>query len=79
MQHAAATQPPNRAVYTVPEFLSSFSVSRSHFYREVRAGRIRLRKIGSKSIVTVPDANAWLNSLPTVGGVIAAANDWEGE
>lgn len=53
-----------RGAFTVDEFLGWASLGRTRFYDEVKAGRIKLRKIGRKSVVTMPDAMDWLNSLP---------------
>jgi hypothetical protein len=49
---------------TVPEFLRWASIGRTKFYSEVKAKRITLRKIGSKTVVLRADGEAWLNSLP---------------
>ncbi len=48
----------------VPVFLSDYSISRTEFYRQVKAGRIRLTKLGSASRVSRADAEAWAASLP---------------
>ena len=56
--------PENRGALTVDEFCGWASIGRSKFYQEVAEGRIRLRKIGRKSVVTIDDALAWLNNLP---------------
>ncbi len=57
-----------KAAMTVDEFCGWASIGRSKFYQEVNEGRIKLRKIGRKSIVTVNDADAWLANLPEAGG-----------
>jgi hypothetical protein len=57
---------------TVDQFCHWANLGRSKFYREVSDGRIRLRKIGRKSVVTVGDAEAWLDALPEAGGANAA-------
>ncbi|RIY03813.1 DNA-binding protein [Aureimonas flava] len=49
---------------SVPEFCTWATISTASFYREVTAGRITIRKIGRKSVVTMPDALAWLAALP---------------
>lgn len=54
---------------TVAEFLSRYSISRTEFYRQVNAGRIRLTKLGSASRVSRKDADDWLASLPVRTGV----------
>lgn len=61
-------QPENRGALTVDEFCGWASIGRSKFYQEVNEGRIRLRKIGRKSVVLMTDANAWLANLPDAGG-----------
>jgi hypothetical protein len=44
---------PNRGAMTVDEFCSWASIGRSKFYQEVAEGRITIRKIGRKSVVTL--------------------------
>jgi predicted DNA-binding transcriptional regulator AlpA len=63
----------NRELITVTEFLVRYSISRTEFYRQVNAGRIRLTKLGNASRVSQSDANSWLASLPTVGSVLVDA------
>lgn len=53
---------------TVADFLARYSVSRSSFYREVAAGRIKLRKFGTASRVARNDAETWAERLPMVTG-----------
>lgn len=57
----------NRGAMTVDEFCSWASIGRSKFYQEVAEGRIAIRKIGRKSVVTLSDAMTWLDSLPHGG------------
>ncbi|MFN0044862.1 MAG: hypothetical protein ACKVOS_00160 [Sphingorhabdus sp.] len=52
---------------TVSEFLMRYSISRTEFYRQVKAGRVRLTKLGNASRVAKADAETWLASLPTMG------------
>jgi excisionase family DNA binding protein len=56
---------------TVAEFLTRYSISRTEFYRQVNAGRIRLTKLGSASRVAREDAEAWRQSLPVRTGEAA--------
>lgn len=62
----------DRGAMSVDDFCAWASIGRAKFYREVGAGRIKLRKIGRKSIVTMSDAQAWLSALPVVGSKEAA-------
>lgn len=61
-----------RELYTVPDFLARYSVSRTELYRQAKAGRIRLTKLGSATRIARADAEAWVASLPVVTG--GAAN-----
>jgi len=49
---------------TVNEFLHWSSIGRTRFYEEVKIGRLKLRKIGRKSVVSIVDAEEWLANLP---------------
>lgn len=53
-----------KGAFTVTEFCGWAGIGPTKFYDERKAGRIKVRKIGRKSVVTVADALAWLNSLP---------------
>lgn len=53
----------NKQAYPIPEFCSLYSVSRSTFYREVEANRLRVLKVGRRTLVAKTDADAWLTSL----------------
>ncbi len=54
--------------YTVNEFLKSYAISRTEFYRQVNKGKIRLTKLGTASRIARVDAEAWADSLPTYAG-----------
>lgn len=49
---------------TVADFLARYSISRTSFYREVSAQRIRIRKFGTATRITREDAEAWAAALP---------------
>lgn len=49
---------------TVAEFRRRYSISNSQTYREIAAGRLRLRKMGTASRIAREDAEAWAQSLP---------------
>lgn len=52
-----------KQAYSVREFTEAFSIGRTMFYREVNEGRLKIHKIGTKTIVKAVDANAWLETL----------------
>ena len=49
--------------YTVVEAARATSISRSTLYEEVRDGRLRLIKVGRRSLILDEDLRAWLGSL----------------
>jgi predicted DNA-binding transcriptional regulator AlpA len=51
----------------VREFCDAVGIGKSKFYEEVRAGRIRLRKLGGRSVVAVDDARAYIENAPLAG------------
>lgn len=53
-----------RGALTVDQFCVWANIGRSKCYQEVAESRLRLRKVGRKSIITLPDAKDWLNNLP---------------
>lgn len=48
---------------TVREFEDRYRISHTALYREVAAGRLRIRKIGRATRIAAVDAEAWVNSL----------------
>jgi excisionase family DNA binding protein len=54
-----------RCAYSVANFGRAFSVGRSTIYEEIRAGRLKVRKVGARTIITYEDAMAWLHALPS--------------
>ncbi len=49
---------------TLADFRRRFSISNTQLYREVAAGRLRLRKMGVASRIARADAEAWATALP---------------
>jgi excisionase family DNA binding protein len=54
------------AAMTIDQFCRAYSVGKTKAYSEIRAGKLKIRKLGSKTLVARADADAWLNSLPAV-------------
>lgn len=60
MQLSPTTAAPQAATFTVPQFLASHNVSRTHFYALVADGRgPRLMKVGRRTLISVEAAAAW--------------------
>jgi hypothetical protein len=47
-------------IYRVNDFCKHFSISRSAFYREVRANRLSILRRGCRTFVSRRDAEAWI-------------------
>ena len=56
---------------SVAEFCDRFSIGKTSFYREVNAGRIKIRKFGSATRIARADALAWMDALPQIEGEAA--------
>lgn len=56
---------------TLEEFCYRYSTSRSNVYREIAAGRLKIRKLGWASRIARADAEAWAAQLPVISGVAA--------
>jgi hypothetical protein len=56
---------------TMGEFLARYSCARTTAYREVAAGRLKLRKLGTATRIARADAEAWAASLPPRTGEAA--------
>jgi hypothetical protein len=52
--------------FGIEEFCRRYSVGRTTAYAEMKAGRLRRRKVGKRSIIAQEDAEAWLHGLPIV-------------
>ncbi len=61
-QATAAAELP--AAMTIKEFSAWARLGRTSIYKQAKAGRLKLRKIGDKTVILRADAEAWLRSLP---------------
>ena len=53
-----------KEAYRVTEFCDLYGVAKSKVYEEMAAGRLKVRKLGSRSLIARVDAEAWLMNLP---------------
>ena len=56
---------------TVADFCARYSIGRTSLYREVNAGRLKLRKFGSATRIAREDAEQWAANLPPYQGEAA--------
>jgi hypothetical protein len=54
-----AVPPDMPGAFSIKSFLQTYGISRAKFYDEVRAGRIKLMKVGTRSLVSHRAALAW--------------------
>lgn len=50
--------------YPLPAFLKLAGIGRTKAYEEIAAGRLKARKMGSRTVILAADARAWLETLP---------------
>ena len=50
----------DRVNYQINEFCAVHRIGRSLFYKEVREGELKLIKVRGRSLVTVTEAEAWM-------------------
>ena len=69
MNHAPTFPTDQPGAMSVDEFCRWACIGKTKTYAEAKAGRLPLRKIGSKTVVLRVDAEQWLHSLPTARAV----------
>ena len=53
-----------KLAYTIPEFMEIFGTGRFKTYEEIRAGRLKIKKVGRRTLISKADAENWFNNLP---------------
>ena len=63
--------------FTVEQFAAKYAISRAQAYKEIAAGRLTARKVGSRTIIRHEDAAKWCRALPkvSVNGELKKPND----
>ncbi len=51
-----------RLAYGINDALAVVPVGRSLLYEEIKAGKLKTFKIGSRTLIAAEDLSAWLNS-----------------
>ncbi|MBT5108269.1 MAG: helix-turn-helix domain-containing protein [Rhodospirillaceae bacterium] len=52
--------PPVKLAYGIADAVQATSVGRSSLYEEIRAGRLKTFKIGTRTLIAAESLNAWL-------------------
>jgi hypothetical protein len=53
-----------KCAYTLKDFCSAFSIGQTKLHEEIKSGRLKVRKFGTKGLIAKADADAWLENLP---------------
>jgi excisionase family DNA binding protein len=54
----------DRLAYPIDEFADAVGIGRSKLYAEIRAGKLKAKKLGSRTLIKATDGQAYLDSLP---------------
>ena len=54
---------------SIAQFCGRYGVGRTKTYEELKSGRLRGRKIGTRTIIAEDDAEDWLRHLPAMEAV----------
>jgi helix-turn-helix protein len=57
---------PRPRAMSIEEFCDLYGPGRTKAYAEIKSGRLRARKIGKRTIITLDDAEDWLRRLPVI-------------
>ena len=63
-----------KLAYSIYEFANAYSVGRSKVYEEIREGRLRIIKVGKRTLIPVEAAAEWQRVLEENSP--AAAKQW---
>jgi len=55
------TNKPERLSYGIREAVEATSVGRSLLYEEIKSGKLRVFKIGSRTLIASEDLQSWLD------------------
>lgn len=62
----APASPVDRLAYSVNDFVELTGIGRTVVYEAIRDGRLRAKKLGSRTLIPGPAAADFINSLPDV-------------
>jgi excisionase family DNA binding protein len=61
----------NRKSFTIPEVIRDTGTSRTTIYEEIKAGRLKARKLGRRTLILADDLQNWLAALPSMKSEVA--------
>jgi protein NirF len=60
IQPAERETAPPKLAYTIPELCQASGLSRAMVYREIKAERLKVKKVGTRTLVPIDEAKAWM-------------------
>ena len=54
---------PDVQAYDIPSFVAAHKISRAQVYKEIKAGRLRIFKVGRRTLISCEAAEAWRREL----------------
>ena len=67
MKTHLSDEPKKRGAFSMNGLCHAYQIGRTRIYEEIAAGRLRVRKVGRRTLILVEDAEEWAQSLPTFG------------
>ena len=61
-----------RLAYSIPDLVAASSISKTTIYAAVKAGQLKLTRVGGRTIVLSEDARAWLRGGSAADTQVAA-------
>ena len=56
-----------RNCFSLEEFCFRNAIGRTTAYNEIRAGRLRPKKVGRRTLISIEEEARWLSSIPAFG------------
>lgn len=57
---------PLRTAVSIREFTAMTGLGRTSTYREIRDGRLKIRKVGRRTLIPMEEVTAWMNGLQRI-------------
>ncbi len=52
---------------SIEEFSEQFSIGKTKIYSEIKRGRLKAKKLGRRTLITLEAAHNWIDMLPEIG------------
>ena len=58
--------PNGKYALSIEEFSEQFSIGKTKIYSEIKRGRLKAKKLGRRTLITLDAAHEWINALPEI-------------